>query len=385
MAPSQTSAASTDVLDAPTVQQMLRTAKCAYTTRRVDFSDATELLMGDDMVPASGDVVLARIDALGQHNRIELRTGRRASLYVGDLIVVAFGGRYAPDQFLADVPGSLAPCQLVAAGGIAATVQTAHARMSSATSITPLGILANGSGERINLRAHALPPTIGPASKRPATIAVVGSSMNAGKTTAAASLVHGLRAAGLRVDAAKVTGTGAGGDTWLFTDAGADNVYDFVDAGVPSTYGLGASRVRDVFDTLTAQLDTDAADVDVIEVADGIGHVETATLLLDPAFAARVDGIVFACQDSLGAVAGIEWLRTTGLPVLALTGLMTASPLAAAEARTALPDIDIDSPSTLMDADRARVLHERATDWRDTRPAAHATVFDAFVREHPVA
>ena len=41
---------------------------------------------------------------------------------------------------------------------------------------------------------------------------VAGTAMNAGKTTAAARLIKGLQRAGLRVGAAKVTGTGAGGD-----------------------------------------------------------------------------------------------------------------------------------------------------------------------------
>ena len=60
--------------------------------------------------------------------------------------------------------------------------------------------------------------------------------MNSGKTTTAAHLIKGLVQAGLKVGAAKLTGTGAVGDIWLMQDAGANLVLDFTDTGFPSTY-----------------------------------------------------------------------------------------------------------------------------------------------------
>src|SRR2546430_9351468 len=47
-------------------------------------------------------------------------------------------------------------------------------------------------------------------------------------------LVVGLRRRRLRVGAAKVTGTGAGGDPWLLTDAGASLVLDFNHGSPPA-------------------------------------------------------------------------------------------------------------------------------------------------------
>ncbi len=55
--------------------------------------------------------------------------------------------------------------------------------------------------------------------------------MNAGKTTTAASLIKGVTAYGMKVGAAKITGTGAGGDFWFMIDSGTEPVLDFVDAG----------------------------------------------------------------------------------------------------------------------------------------------------------
>ena len=238
-------------------------------------------------------------------------------------------------------------------------MSASHDAMSGASTIEPLGILADADGRRINLKDSAMAPAVPLSSHRAPTIAVLGSSMNAGKTTTAAELVRGLRAAGLRVGAAKVTGTGAGGDTWLFTDAGADVVYDFTHAGVPSTYLLGPDAVRDVFATITTQLAADRTDVNVIEVADGLFHAETATLVTDPMFRDRVDGIVFAARDALGAVAGVQWLATAGLPLLTVSGLLTASPLAVRELAAA-DGPDVVATSDLQLPTQALALRDKA-------------------------
>ena len=82
----------------PLAAERISTAKAAFSTRRVCFSQATSLLCGQHS-PRAGDLVLARVTRLGQHSRIELATGRRARLHIGDEVIVCYGNRYAPDQF----------------------------------------------------------------------------------------------------------------------------------------------------------------------------------------------------------------------------------------------------------------------------------------------
>ncbi len=241
----------------------LARAKKAYTTRRVALDDARHLISGA-VSPRPGDLVLARIDQLGHHTKLELRSGRRAQMYPGDEIVASFGNRYAPDQFEALVGPDLAPCHLAAAGGIAASVTARHDKTRKPTRITPLGLLGNGDGEIMNLADYALEPRA-TAHALP-TIAVVGTAMNAGKTAVAESIVKGLDGAGVAVGAAKITGTGAGGDPWRMIDAGAIEVLDFTDAGHASTYGLGPRQVLAVFGTLVGHLAERGAQVAVIEI-----------------------------------------------------------------------------------------------------------------------
>lgn len=321
----------------PLPQTRVCAAKTAYTTRHVEMARATRIVTSGR--PHVGDLVLARVVEIGQHTRIERPDGRRARLFVGDEIIVVYGNRYAPDQFEAVIPEDLGPCELVAAGGVAAVVRAAHERMLPATRIEPIGLLADERGNRIRLCSRPLSASRSSTAGRTPIVAVVGSSMNSGKTTSAATLTRGLVCAGYRVGAAKVTGTGAGGDVWMYEDAGAIAVYDFTDAGYPSTYLLDPEAVRGIFFNLTDRLSADGCDIIVLEVADGIFQRETVALLEDPTVQDRLDDVVFAARDAVGALAGVAWLTARGLPPRAISGVLTAAPLAVAEAEqeTGLP------------------------------------------------
>jgi hypothetical protein len=311
----------------------LEAAKRAFTTRRVDFQPGLRLLRAGR--PAAGDLVLARVETLGQHQRIESPHGRRAQLYEGDEIVVAYGERYAPDQFEAVVPDDLGPCDLVAGGGVAGRVLSRHGRMKRATRIQPVGLVADGAGRPVNLAHFALPhrPL---RDARPQVVAVAGTSMNAGKTTTAAGLIHGLSRAGLRVMATKVTGTGSGGDVWSMVDAGATRVLDFTDMGHASTAGLAIDVIERTALSLVAHCAAEAPDVIVVEIADGALQRETAGLLRSEAFRRAIDGVLFAAGDALGALGGRDWLAASGHKVLGVSGLVSASPLAMREATAAM-------------------------------------------------
>jgi Domain of unknown function (DUF1611_C) P-loop domain len=345
-------------------------AKIAYSAHRVQLKDIHSLIAGETATPHAGDLVLARVGRIGQHRRIELRNGRRATLFEGDEVVLCYGNRYAPDQFEAYVPGDLGPCHMAAAGGVAGRVVAAHTRMKPPTEITPIGLLGDRHGKVINLSRYALKPR----NARVATpiFAVVGTSMNAGKTTAASFLVRGLAQAGYKVGAAKVTGTGAGGDLWHMTDAGASMVLDFTYAGHATTYLADDAALQEVFLTLTGELDAGGAEAVVIEIADGLNQTETARLVQSPLFRERVSGIVFAAADAMGAKAGYDWLVRHQLPVVAVSGLMTASPLATREtAQTvAVPVLGLDdlaSPERIEQVFRPLMDRLRAA-----RPAARS-------------
>ena len=315
----------------------IQNASWAFATRRVS-RDAAKVILPAEGVPHPGDLVLATVTFLGQHPGLQLPNGRRKQLFPGDEIVVAYGNRYASNQFEAEVPETLGPCHLVAGGGIASRAVSWHVNMRKGpTQITPIGLLGDVNKRRINLRDFALSPVKEIDTTLPTAIAVVGTGMDSGKTQTCAYLVRGLNAAGLRAGYAKITGTGAGGDTWLLTDAGAFPVLDFTDAGMATTYMASIDELELLLMTLMAHIAREGVDAMVLEIADGVFQQETSALLRSPVLASLVAGIVMASQDSMGASAGVHWLKKYAEPpVLALSGIISAAPLQVREATLAL-------------------------------------------------
>jgi hypothetical protein len=344
-----------DVVAADPAARIAR-AKVGYSTRRVPRSHMLTVLTGD-LTPRAGDLVLARVKGLGQHRRIELASGRQSYLFPGDEVVVCYGARYAPDQFESVVCDDLSACHLVAAGGLASRVRFAHRKMKMPTRIAPVGLVGDAQGRPINLRDFALEP-VAPHPRVP-TFVILGTSMNAGKTTAAAYLIRGLVNAGLRVAGGKVTGTAAGPDPWRMVDAGASPVLDFTDAGLASTYSVSAEELRRVFVTIVGHLAASGAEAIVLEVADGLLQAETAMLIEDRLFRTLVDGVIFAAPDALGAIEGVRRIQALRLPLLGVGGLLTRSPLAVQEARPRF-DVPILDSAMLRDPGSARELWARA-------------------------
>jgi hypothetical protein len=100
-------------------------------------------------------------------------------------------------------------------------------------------------------------------------------------------------------------------------------------------------------------------DVILIEIADGILQQETGALLGQSAVTGRIDGMVFAAGDAMGAAGGVTALLDMGLSVITASGVLTASPLATREAQTALR-VPVYNPEDLGDPTIARNLAERA-------------------------
>jgi hypothetical protein len=332
-------------------------AKWAFTTRLVRRADV-QFMLPPTAASTPGQLLLAEVTQLGQHDGVQLADGRRAQLYVGDCIVVCLGNRYAPDQFegIAQIEQD-GHCELLAGGGVAGVVRHRHGKMRPATSLRVLGVLGDRNRQAINVAAYAIALPHPAETRKPGipVMVVVGSSMNAGKTTACASLIHGLARDGWRVGAVKVTGTGSFGDVQSYADAGAVEVMDFTDAGLASTYLVESSVLERTSLRLIAELERRGCDVVVVEVADGLFQQETSALLASKTWRSNFRHAIFAAADAMGAVAGVHHLQSMGWHVGALTGLVTASPLAAAEAQTALRSSD--APVLCLTRDELRLPH----------------------------
>lgn len=338
----------------------LRQVKRTYTTHLVS-DEACSGYVAPSKSPQIGDLLVAEVASVGKHSTVETISGLTMNIFPGDRIIGAFGNRYATDQYEGYVPAAWRDqCDLLSIGGVCGEVCSAHASMGAPTRLRVLGALCDENGRSLNLRDFARPaPAHLPAGQ---VILVVGTSMNSGKTTTVGTLARALHRAGMRVAAAKITGTAAGKDGRFFQSCGADPVFDFTHCGFPSTYMLDQRALLAIFDDLSNRLAATAPDFSIIEIADGIFQRETRLLLESDELHARVDHVFFSAGDSLGAECGARRLYAEGWPVRAVTGLVTASPLAMREVEevVGIPCLSIDRLMTgdiLLDLlDRTRVL-----------------------------
>jgi hypothetical protein len=319
-------------------------AKRSYITRNVDLAVATSISQG---TPNSGDLILARVDRIRHHTRLENDVGRREHLYPGDEIIVAAADRYATGQFHARVPTELGACHLVAAGGIAAEVTQRNRGVKAATEITLLGLLSDTQGKVVNLNQFAPLNDLQPKEidlDRLPTLLVMGSDMNSGKTTLACAAANGFRQAGYRVSATKLTGTGAGPDYWRMKDAGADRVVDFLDAGYASTVGMTPPQLVDILQRFKVDALQQGSDILIVEVADGVLQPENRALLQSGAFLDEVSAALIAADGAIAATMTAQTVLHAGISVLGVGGLISKSPLSCDEARHSLglPILELD-------------------------------------------
>jgi hypothetical protein len=184
---------------------------------------------------SAGDYVLGKVTLAPRENRrIEGIDGRDIEIGIGDLVIGALGARAA-------TLGAVGSWESIESDGVMETL-TSAGLLGKATSVAwnapamvrlaYAGHVVRGGGKVVMkgfvTKAVAAPFT-GP------IILIIGTSMDAGKTSAARVLVRHLRATGQRVVGTKLTGAGRYRDILAMRDAGADAVLDFVDAGLPSS------------------------------------------------------------------------------------------------------------------------------------------------------
>ena len=336
---------------------LLSGAKWCFATRRVDHRDAISLAT-DFKNTNHGDLILGRVMEIGKHGGIQLASGRRSELFIGDLVVLPCAARYAPDQFegIAEIHADGA--DMLAGGGCLGTVRAKNERIKPPTRVLPIGRLTNKTGKAVNVADYALPEPMKP-SKIP-VIAVFGTAMNSGKTLATARLSYGLRQTGLRVATIKATGTGSFGDYNEFKDTGVSYVADFTDGGLATTYMVPLPRIKNGIERLLADAELHGCDLVVMEVADGLFQRESAALLADDEFHRRISGMLFACGDAVAAAGGVQELRRLGYEPEALTGMLSCSPMAVAEAQAAT-GIRVMTKGQLSDPVEAMAILRRAT------------------------
>lgn len=214
---------------------------------------------------ATGDYVLAEVtrDLSSYEPFLELTNGRMIEAMPGDNIIGALGKRAATLEGVGtweEIGADLCMNALTSAG-----------LFGKATSISPLSekpmpikYLGHATRGNAKLNMQDFVEPVQPQTLEIPVILLVGTSMSAGKTTTGRVVIHELKRWGYTVVGAKLTGAGRYRDVLSFHDAGADHIFDFVDAGLPSTV-LDADEYRQRLRQLLSRIGTLKADVLVAE------------------------------------------------------------------------------------------------------------------------
>lgn len=185
---------------------------------------------------ATGDYVMGEVAHVGGGvARLELASGREIKPAVGDRVVGALGVRAATLEAVGNwqaIPPDGRMTALTGAGLLG------HVTSQSTLVGRLIELQYQGhvlvSGQKQTMADHVTRPLESGPSTAP-IILILGTSMSAGKTISAQAIARILANHGRRVVAAKLTGAGRYRDILALQDAGAAAVFDFVDAGLPST------------------------------------------------------------------------------------------------------------------------------------------------------
>lgn len=283
-------------------------------------------------MPEAGDLAIFRVIELGKHLAVQGENGNNCYIFPGDLLLAAFGNRYATAQFEGYVPTKYhKEYQILGKGGAVGILASMHTKLEDVgtTKLELVGYAVDNNNKVINTKFFEKDRiSFDPKRERPYKIILsLGTSMDSGKTTTAAFLSRGLQAAKKKVAFIKLTGTVYTKDRHFVRDCGADMAIDFSTFGFPSTYLCNQSELLDLHETLLLQVEGINPDYVIIEIADGLLQRETAMLLKNRNFMSNVTATIFSAADSLGILSGVQILEQMNIEASAVSGLFTASPL----------------------------------------------------------
>lgn len=297
---------------------------------------------------ATGDYVVGEVvSPPNRLSRIELTSGRMVEVVEGDMLVGAFGVRYATLEAVGGWQG-IGRDRLMDAltgAGLFGKATSRSTLMAPLLSLVYKGHVLD-TGGKSTMRDYVR--DVGEREFGLPVVLLVGTSMSAGKTASAKVIVRLLGEAGLSVVGAKLAGAGRYRDILSMRDAGAEYIFDFVDAGLPSTV-VPEREYRRALRYLLRRIAATDADVLVAEVGasplepyngdsaiDEIGpHVRCCVLSASDPYA--VAGVINAFGKRPDLVTGVATSTSAGIELIEkLSGIRALNVLD----RASLPQLE---------------------------------------------
>ena len=315
-----------------------------YLARIADFdSQPYDVDMIEHSNWENGDYVIGQIT--GPENdlyNIETCTGEMLPVHAGDEVIGALGRRAGTLQGVGDYLS-------VKNGHLDALTNAglfgAYTSLSQLLS-RPISLLYRGHIVRHGRKVQMSDFAVRNKARKftVPTILIIGTSMSAGKTVTGTLACKILVASGLKVAGAKLTGAGRYRDILSFQRAGASEIYDFVDAGLPSTI-VPEKEFRTAIRPLLGLIDEHHPDVMVAEAgASPLEPYNGAALMDELGDAIRC--IILAAFDPY-AVVGVQ--QAFGVTPDLVTGPATSTTAASAlvDKLTGIQSINVLDPASI--------------------------------------
>ena len=287
-----------------------------------------DMILSSYIVPTEGYCVAVRVlEDKEVYNQLECADGTFSTLRRGDTFVAALGERQALKGYSGRLPRRVAAGEtlnVLNMGGIIGRCTSDHPDLGPALKVEVLGaVLVERDGQRCHacIQDHALEPVYALEDSAP-LVMVSGTSMNTGKTYAAAQIIAGLTERGLRVAAAKLTGAALQRDVRAMREHGAVASASFTDTGVVASTN---KEMQPLAKSIIQHLNSFGPDAIVLELGDGfIGYYGVDDLLLDKELQKFTSAHVVAATDLAGAWAADQTFRHRyRAPIAAITGPVT--------------------------------------------------------------
>lgn len=293
--------------------------KISSSTKNVSLS--REVRITDEVIAKPGYVLAGKIHGeKTTYNEIENLSGRLIRLHAGEILAGTLGHRDALHGYSGRVPEKISVgdrLQVLNMGGVIGECTSANPQVGMPFDFEVLGSILvfpqfeSRQGEPAHVAQHgALQAPVGGEiqfSRDIPVVFVAGTCMQAGKTSACARIIRGLKNSGLTVGACKLTGVSLLRDTLEMEDYGADTAHSFIDAGVVTTDSTSAVPTAHLlFHTLIEE----GVDVIVAELGDGIlGTYGVKEILADTKLMQMANTFVLCANDPVGAWGGVELLK----------------------------------------------------------------------------
>ena len=241
--------------------------RCIFSSlTRISALDTTPFTLAERPFSewATGDYVVGVVTDTSGYRAIELPSGRDMEVAEGDAVMGALGTRKATLEMTGSwqAIGEDGTMHALTRAGLFGRVESRSTLVQHPIELQYRGHVEHG-GEKQTMRGTA--PTVDEQAFTTPTVLFVGTSMSAGKTTAARIVTRRLKRMGLRVLGAKVSGAGRYRDVLSIQDAGAGWGFDFVDVGLPSTV-VPEDEYRTAVRQLLSRMAAPPADVAVVEI-----------------------------------------------------------------------------------------------------------------------